>query len=119
MKRIALIVTLSFLVVAMTTGSAFARACADDVCGDSMVCAPGIVQTCPMGDGQTMQHAQCDHEAEAQSRDAVSASPDRTPAALPVQAAIVRPVLELKGLFRSSRAPDARGAPHLSAVMRT
>ena len=119
MKRIAVIVTLACLVVAMTTGSAFVRACADDACGDSMVCAPGIVQTCPMGDGETMQHSACDHGPQAQAHEAVSADPGHAPAALPAQALITRPVLELRGLFRSPRAPDARGAPHLSAVIRT
>lgn len=118
MKRIAVMVTLACLVVAMTTGSAFARVCTGDACGDAMVCAPGVLQSCPMSDGSTMQHSQCDHEAQAQAREAVSADPGHTPAALSVTPLAIRPVLGFAGLYRSPRAPDARGAPHLSAVMR-
>lgn len=118
MKRTAAIVTLACLIVVMTTGSAFARACAGDACGEAMICAPATIETCPMGDGQTMQHSTCDHGAQAQPREAVSSDPTHVPAALPAQALTIRPALSFQGLFRSPHAPDARGAPHLGMVLR-
>lgn len=118
MKRIAVIVTLACLIVAMTTGTAFARGCAGDSCGGAMVCAPDVAQTCPMADGPTMQHSLCDHEAETQARESTTAGPGHAPAALSVEALVIRPVLDFAGPHLSQRAPDARGAPHLSAVMR-
>ncbi|HEY5549013.1 MAG TPA: hypothetical protein VIL17_05410 [Coriobacteriia bacterium] len=124
MKRFAVIVTLSFLVVFMTTGSAFALVCNGCGCSDSRnaattsCAASRSTGSCAMGDGQTMQQSSCGHDTQAQSRESVSVEPSHSPAAVVVGPIVLRPALILQGLVRSHYAPDARGAPHLSAVMR-
>jgi len=124
MKRIASIVTLACLVVLLTTGSAFARVecggcgCADRPVAASAGCATQLTSACAMGDGQTMKHSGCGHETTAQQSEVVPAAQNHLQAAVVVEPVVVRPSSLLGGLFSSLRAPDARGAPHLSAVMR-
>lgn len=118
MKRFAVIVTLACLIVAMTTGTAFARVCVDRACNDPMVCAPDTTIVCPMKSGPTMQHGGCDHRTQSQAREAVSVDHGQHLAALPAEPLSIASAQALLGQERSAFAPDARGAPHLTTVIR-
>ena len=118
MKRFVAIVTIALLVLAMTAGTAFATVCVGTACGDVMVCAPTTSVSCPMDNGQSMRHSSCDHTAQVQSRDAMPTDPGHATFMAAVQATPI-PAPNLIGrLLPGAHASDARGAPHLTAVLR-
>lgn len=123
MKRFAAIVTIACLVVVMTTGSAFARSCNGCGCSDlagaaAPGCSTGFTSACDMGAEQTMRSSDCGHETTARSQEVVSPEKSHPHAAAVAGPVVLRPVLLLGRIFGSLHAPDARGAPHMSAVMR-
>ncbi len=118
MKRFVAIVTIALLVLAMTAGTAFASVCVGSACGDVMICAPTASVSCPMDSGQTMQHSSCDHTAQAQPRDATPTESGHATFMAAVQVTPI-PATSLVGRAHpGALAADARGAPHLTAVLR-
>ena len=118
MRRFVAILTIVLLVLAMTAGTAFANVCSGSACDGAMLCAPTTSMSCPMGTGQSMQHSSCDHTA-AQLREATPTEPGHPIYVTSVQALTIASVRLLGSLPSATHAPDARGAPHLSAVSRT
>jgi hypothetical protein len=116
-RRFAAIVTIAAVVLAMTAGPAFASACAATGCGPAMACSQLASPTCPMRTGAPTAHTSCPQPMDHGTRDAVSVQPARATglAGTPFQAA-TDPVTHI-----GCSAPlfaDARGAPHLTAVIR-
>jgi len=118
MKRFVAIVTIAVLVLAMTAGTAFASVCVGTACGPVMACAPTTSPTCPMGSGQSMQHSSCNHTAEMQSRDATPTDTCHATYMAVVHATPIPAAHLLGRLSLGAHASDARGAPHLTAVLR-
>jgi hypothetical protein len=118
LKRFALIVTIAVVVLAIGVGPAFASVCAAVACSPATMCPVGSSAACPMKTGAPVARAVCGQPMDHGLRDAVSShtAPDRglTVALLPgapvAPAAIVGAV--------TTPLADARGAPHLSAVIR-
>jgi hypothetical protein len=116
-KRLAAIVTIAVVVLAMTAGPAFASVCAATDCGVSMTCSLAASPLCPMRTGAPILGAACPQPMDHGVREAVPVQPT-PPAALaatPLQA-----VAGTAALAGSAATPlaDARGAPHLTAVIR-
>lgn len=118
MRRFVAILTIALLVLAMTAGTAFANVCTGNVCDGAMLCAPTSSVSCPMGIGQSMQHSSCDHTAE-QLREATPTQPGHDVFVATAPLAVVPPAPLLGRLALEGHATDARGAPHLSVVVRT
>ncbi len=127
MKRFVAIVTVAVLVFASSAGTAFAYSCTGDRCCSGAACAPTptpecgptAVPDCPMTNGgQTARNAGCMHGVQRQPLGATSASADQSFAAVCVSAAPLLGVRLLGPLTRAPFAPDARGAPHLTSVIR-
>jgi hypothetical protein len=118
MKRFVAIVTIAVLVLAMTAGTAFASVCVGTACGDVMVCAPTTSVSCPMDNGPSMAHSSCDHTAQVQSRDATPTDTGHATYMAVVHATPIPAAHLLGRLSLGARASDARGAPHLTAVLR-
>jgi len=118
LRRFVAILTIALLVLAMTAGTAFANVCSGSACDGAMLCAPTSSVSCPMDAGQSMRHSSCDHTAE-QLREATPTQLGHPIYVTFVQALSIPSVRLLGGLSSATHAPDARGAPHLSAVSRT
>lgn len=118
MRRFAAIVTIAVVVLALTAGPAFASVCAGAACGPAMVCATGATPACPMENGATMAHAACGHPMDRGSRDVAStqSAPDPGLAAAPHAGVVVQPARPLPAA--TFPMVDARGAPHLTSVIR-
>jgi len=118
LRRFVSVITIAVVVLAITAGPAFASVCAGSVCGTVMVCAPATSDACPMESGSPMAHSLCTHQADHGSRDVVSVqpAPDSAVAVVPVNGAVIFAVRPLgAGTFALA---DARGAPHLTSVIR-
>jgi len=118
LRRFVAILTIVLLVLAMSAGTAFASVCTGSACDGAMLCAPTTSMSCPMGGGQSMQHSSCDHTAQ-QVRDATPTEPGHDIYVTVAPAPVVPTAGFLGGLPVRFHAPDARGAPHLSVVIRT
>jgi hypothetical protein len=127
LRRFVAIATIALLVFAMSAGTAFAYSCTGDACCTGSMCAPTAIPTCgpaalaacPMSVGQAIHSAGCMHGDEAQPLGATSVQAGQDFAAVCVTAIPVPGVRSLTGPSRSAFVPDARGAPHLTSVMRT
>ncbi len=119
MKRFAAIVTIAVVVLAMSAGTAFASVCVGSACGRSMVCSLATTAACPMENGALMSHSSCDHQPGSGIRDVVAPQPQGSEYALVVvtPGPVLAP-LALSGVSSALLAPDARGAPHLTSVIR-
>ena len=118
MRRFLAVITIAVVVLAMTAGPAFASVCAGSRCGMVMVCAPASTAACPMDSGTAMLHSLCAHQADHSSRDIISVQPgpDGVAAVVPLAGAAYLPPMPLgTGTFPLA---DARGAPHLTSVLR-
>jgi hypothetical protein len=118
LRRFLAVITIAVVVLAITAGPAFASVCAGSMCGTVMVCAPVTTDACPMESGSPMMHTLCTHQADHGSRDvvAVPSAPDSTLAVVPLVGAVIFPATPLgAGTFPLA---DARGAPHLTTVIR-
>ncbi|HEY5277695.1 MAG TPA: hypothetical protein VIK38_14400 [Coriobacteriia bacterium] len=119
MKRLVSIVTLVVVVLAFSAGPAFTSVCSGSDCGPAMVCEMAATPACPMLNGAPLIHGTCGHPMGGADQDAAS-----------VPTGHHEPVLAVAPLagstVRLSTAPcawvlplaDARGAPHLTAVIR-
>jgi hypothetical protein len=117
MRRIAAIITIAVVVLAMTAGPAFASACVATECGPAMACSLVASPTCPMRTGAPMVQTSCPQPMDHGTREAVSVQP--TPPASMVGTAFQ--AAASPATLAGSGAPllaDARGAPHLTAVIR-
>lgn len=117
MKRSAAIVTIVVVVLAMTAGPAFASVCAATRCGQTTGCALADSPSCPMRTGAPTAGATCPQPMDHGTREAVPAQ------SAPSAAMAVAPLPALSdpaALFGGGAMPlaDARGAPHLTAVIR-
>jgi hypothetical protein len=118
LKRIGAIATIVLVVLAMTAGTALASVCAGSDCGPAMKCESMFTDSCPMANGAPVLQDACGHPMTPVYRDAVSApvAHEHGVAASPIAGAVVRPAT-----IAASWAPllvDARGAPHLTSVLR-
>jgi hypothetical protein len=118
LKRFAAIVTIAVVVLALSAGTAFASVCAGGSCGEAMVCPPSTSTACPMETGQVMTHSSCDHQADQGARDSVNPQVSHESAVVSTVLAVVPTTPILRGIVAAMAAPDARGAPHLTAVIR-
>lgn len=127
MKRLVAIVTTALLVLAMSAGTAFAYSCSGDACctgsgcapAASPSCEPSVVPACPMaGGGQAVGNTGCMHGEQHEPFGATSAQTDEAPVALSASAVAVPGARLLAALHCEGFAPDARGAPHLTTVIR-
>jgi len=118
LKRFAAIVTIAVVVLAMTAGPAMASVCAGSQCGEAMVCDQAYTPQCPMQNGAVMSHGDCGHSADRSAAATVSnqAGPDFGLVGAPLPGALVPPTAAL-GMSAFALA-DARGAPHLTSVIR-
>ncbi len=118
MKRVAAIAVIAALMLTMSVGTAFAGTCVGIACSSSpWKCADSAKVACPTGASDASLHSGCHHAPERDVKDAVGVQSalDHALPAGPVAA--VDPAALLGAAARPS-APDARGAPHLTAVIR-
>ncbi len=119
LKRLASILTIAVVVLAISAGPAMASVCAGTQCGPVMVCESAFTPECPMVNGAVMSHGNCDHPTDPITLAAVShqAGPDfgLIGAAIPGVSTPSKAALDVGTLVLS----DARGAPHMTAVSRT
>jgi hypothetical protein len=110
--------TIVVVVLAMSAGPAMASVCAGADCGPAMVCDRAFTPDCPMVSGAFMSHGDCEHPAERGAIVGLShqAGPEfgLAGAALP---GVVTPPAAIMSVSASPLA-DARGAPHLTSVIR-
>lgn len=121
MKRFAAIVTIAVVLLTMSVGTAFASVCAaaSSSCDDvAMVCPVSTSAACPMDSGQAMRHSPCGHSADKIARDSVAPQAGHQDAVVSIALAVVPTPPAPCGFIAASAAPDARGAPHLTAVIR-
>jgi hypothetical protein len=119
MRRFVAIATIVLLVLAMTAGTAFANVCTGSTCSDPMLRPSVASKSCPTDAGQSTRHFSCNHTAQAEPRDnATLAQSGHDTFVSAARATVVPPALSLVGLPREVQASDARGAPHLSVVIR-
>ena len=118
MKRLAAILTIAVVVLAMTAGPAFASACAGASCGPKMACEQSATLTCPMNTGVPYANAGCGHPMDRGSRDVASTqpAPDHGLVHAPLVGVFVRPAVPMAPA--TFPLIDARGAPHLTSVIR-
>jgi hypothetical protein len=118
LKRFAAMTMIAVVVLAMTVGPAFASVCAASQCGPVMPCEMAASPDCPMRTGVTLTHSDCTHAPDGRFGDLVSSQsgPESGLAAAPLSGAVAPPAAILSG----SMLPlvDARGAPHLTSVIR-
>lgn len=118
MKRFATITMLAVVVLAMTVGPAFASVCAASQCGPVMVCEMALSPECPMQSGATMTHSDCAHAPDGRFGEWIStqSGPEAGLAAAPLSGVVTPPAAILGGSVLPLA--DARGAPHLTSVIR-
>jgi hypothetical protein len=119
-KRFAFIAMIAVIVLAMTAGTAFASVCFGPRCDGPMRCETGVVDghagmhepsgsvrgSCSMGDN----HRTSDISA--------SQSSSERPAPSAVTPTVAAPPALVVSVLSVPVPADARGAPHLSAVLR-
>jgi hypothetical protein len=118
LKRFAAIVTIVVVVLAMSAGTAFANVCASGACDGRMtVCSETASTACPMDGGvATVGHTSCEHTTDRTTGDVASG---QTAEHAVASAPLTLPAVAASGGPASvSPATDARGAPHLTAVIR-
>lgn len=119
LKRIAAIVVITALILTMSVGSAYAAACVGMVCSPSSVAHPMMpTSACPEMGGETaVMHGVCDHHGGSSASTAVAVQPAMSEA---VAAQGVPAPLATRQVRapRASVSGDARGAPHLTSVIR-
>ena len=118
MKRFAAIVTIAVVVLTLGVGPAFASVCTAVACGPAMACPQAASVNCPMTSGAPVARGACGHPMDHGSRDVVSSptAPDRVLAVTPMSG-LAAPDVAVLGV-RALPLVDARGAPHMSAVLR-
>jgi hypothetical protein len=116
-KRFAAIVTIAIVVLAMTAGPAFASACAATECGSAMGCALAASPACPMRTGAPTARSTCPQPMDHGVREAVPVQPAPVVALVGTQSLAAAGSATLAGCSAPLLA-DARGAPHLTAVIR-
>lgn len=118
MKRFAAIATIALVVLTLGVGPAFASVCTAVACGPTMACPQAASPACPMKTGAPVARGACGHPMDHGSRDVVSntATPDHGLAVTPISGVIPPAV----AVLTSAAFPlaDARGAPHMTAVLR-
>ena len=119
MKRFAAIVTIALVILAMSAGTAFAGVCVGSTCSTTtMVCPESGTVSCPMGNGAVMAHSSCSHPMDRGARDLVSGQTAPEHAVVSTPLAALPASFAIGALAPVSSVPDARGAPHLTAVIR-
>jgi hypothetical protein len=118
LKRFAAIVTIVVVVLAMSAGTAFASVCVGSTCGRDMTCPVATSPSCPMDNGAAMSHSACDHQVNATAHDALAAQQQVGTQAVATALGVVPAPIALYGASSALPAPDARGAPHLTTVIR-
>jgi hypothetical protein len=119
LKRFAAIVTIVVVVLAMSAGTAFASVCVGMTCStQAMVCSESASTSCPMENGAAMAHASCGHQLDRGARDAVSGQVGPEYAVVGTPIAVLPADTVVRGLASMLPASDARGAPHLTTVIR-
>lgn len=115
MRRFASICAIVIVVLAMTAGSAFAAGCGSAPCS-STSCAVKLVSDCPM-QGATAIASTCQHAGHQAPADVTSPQRVADPGVAAV-VAIPVPRLAIAAATADGLKADARGAPHLTAVIR-
>jgi hypothetical protein len=118
LRRFAVIATIALVVLTLGVGPAFASVCTAVACGPAMACPQAASPACPMKTGAPVARGACGHPMDHGSRDVVSSTPtpDRGLAVAPIPGLVVPAVAVLSsGAFPLA---DARGAPHMTAVLR-
>jgi hypothetical protein len=119
LKRFAAIVTIVVVVLAMSAGTAFANVCAGGTCtGNAMICPQIGTTACPMADGAAMAHSACGHPVDRGARDLVSGQTNTEHAVVSTPLAVLPASVAPSDVASALPAPDARGAPHLTTVIR-
>jgi hypothetical protein len=127
MKRFVAILTTAVLVLAMSAGPAFAYTCSGDACCTGPGCAPtatpscqpAFIPACPMtGGGQAVTNTGCMHGDRHEPLSTTIVQADEGPVAVSVSAVAFPGARLLAALHCEGFAPDARGAPHLTTVIR-
>jgi hypothetical protein len=119
LKRFAAIVTIVVVVLAMSVGTAFASVCAGGSCSSTaMLCPDAGTMACPMNNGAPMAHSDCGQPMDHSAQSAVSGQPVPQIVVASAPLAVVPGDVTLGGVASSLPATDARGAPHLSTVIR-
>jgi hypothetical protein len=113
-KRLLVISLLVVVVLAMTVGTAFASTCGAG-CTDAMACRGAVSGACPMNAPSALS-ASCAHTDQRQAREASVPQPPAGASALSLTAELAPPTL--CSVAPQAPAPDARGAPHLTSVIR-
>lgn len=119
MKRFAAIVAVATLVLTMSVGTAYAGVCVGMDCSEmTWTCAEAGTPACPdMGGDAPALHDACQHGPEREADEAVAVTPALEQALVADPLPLTEPELP-QGIAPASSAPDARGAPHLTAVIR-
>lgn len=121
LKRLAAIVIVTALILTMSAGTAFAAACSSGMPCEKqtkMPCCSERTYTCADMAGQgTVLHSTCEHETDRDVKDAVTAQPI-PPVAVAGESLPVAAPLHRLGFTHGLLACDARGAPHLTSVIR-
>src|ERR1035437_5616048 len=116
-KRVATIFATTVLVLVMTTGSAFALTCTSASCSMAMSCESAVAAKCPMQGAMTMLQSNCDHPSTRPPGDVATTQRAFDP--LTLATAITPAIVTANGAVQAGPPPqDARGAPHLTAVIR-
>jgi hypothetical protein len=118
-KRIAAIMVVAALILTMSVGTAYAAACAGMVCSPSGMAKPMMgVAVCPEMAGQNaVMHTTCDHRTGHDTKEAVAVQPSASDAMVAYGLPVPPAVRSLRA-ERVSVSGDARGAPHLTSVIR-
>jgi len=117
-KRFASILTIAIVILAITAGPAFAAVCAGAQCAPMMVCATSSTPSCPMKSDAPTARSSCAHPMEKATGDAVQSKAgfEHAPAVVPARGIVVRPATS--GRVATHSVADARGAPHMTSVIR-
>ena len=120
MKRFIITLAIATIVLANTAGPAFAAVCMATRCVESNPCLPEKPATCPMEESvPSATHSKCSPPVTDRIRATVPVQPATDDVAILPSAPFVPHGAKAGVYVASFHAPDARGAPHLTAVMRT
>jgi hypothetical protein len=114
-KRLLVISLLVVVVLAMTVSTAFASTCGSG-CTSAMACNVTLSGACPMSAPSALSPS-CSHPDQRQGREA-SALQHQQPGATAVTVTSGFAAPPTCKFASTPLAPDARGAPHLTAVIR-
>jgi hypothetical protein len=113
-KRLLVTVLLVVVALAMTAGTAYASTCGGG-CAGAMACNAAASGKCPMSAPSTLNPS-CAHPSQSVAREASASQPLPGGSAL---SAAPEPAVPCPRVFVSTpRTSDARGAPHLTSVIR-